>query len=234
MAVASCASISASSLGLPQQAAMPESKASLPKQMFYAKTPVSSGLKQRFVNDIKEITVLGVLNASNTGTASEGRLKEILIIGVLLNTRTVPVDALEHIAKLRPSGILFVCVNIHEGVEECALAVRRARPGRVGHVQQNTVYVGEWRPASETRLALHGDTIEQIWESLNAQAILGSSESEDLDARIARRENIAELRALDAKLTKDHARAKNPTQRNEIYAKLHKARTQLASLESEE
>ncbi|WP_416174664.1 DUF4391 domain-containing protein [Bifidobacterium crudilactis] len=234
MAVASCASISASSLGLPQQAAMPESKASLPKQMFYAKTPVSSGLKQRFVNDIKEITVLGVLNASNTGTASEGRLKEILIIGVLLNTRTVPVDALEHIAKLRPSGILFVCVSIHEGVEECALAVRRARPGRAGHVQQNTVYVGEWRPASETRLALHGDTIEQIWESLNAQAILGSSESEDLDARIARRENIAELRALDAKLTKDHARAKNPTQRNEIYAKLHKARTQLASLEAEE
>ncbi|XOQ64957.1 MAG: DUF4391 domain-containing protein [Bifidobacterium crudilactis] len=213
---------------------MPESKASLPKQMFYAKTPVSSGLKQRFVNDIKEITVLGVLNASNTGTASEGRLKEILIIGVLLNTRTVPVDALEHIAKLRPSGILFVCVSIHEGVEECALAVRRARPGRAGHVQQNTVYVGEWRPASETRLALHGDTIEQIWESLNAQAILGSSESEDLDARIARRENIAELRALDAKLTKDHARAKNPTQRNEIYAKLHKARTQLASLEAEE
>ncbi|MCI1637371.1 MAG: DUF4391 domain-containing protein [Bifidobacterium crudilactis] len=239
MTVASCASISASSLGLPQQAAMPESKASLPKQMFYAKTPVSSGLKQRFVNDIKEIAVLGVLNASNTGTPSEGRLKEILIIGVLLNTRTVPGDALEHIAKLRPSGILFVCVNINDGVDECALAVRRARPGRAGHVQQNTVYLGEWRSASETRLALHGDTIEQIWESLNAQAILGSSESEksqyqNLDQRIARRESIAELRALDAKLTKDHARAKNPTQRNEIYAKLHKARTQLAALEAEE
>ncbi|MFT8787349.1 MAG: DUF4391 domain-containing protein [Bifidobacterium psychraerophilum] len=234
MAVAACASVSALSLGLPVQAAMPEGKGALPKQMFYAKAPLSSGLKQRFANDITEITVLGVLNASSTGIPSEGRLKEVLIIGVLLNGLTIPLEALEHIAKLRPSGILFVCVRAKEGVEECALAVRRARPGRAGHVQHNTVFVGEWQPAKTTTLTLGGGSIEQLWEGLNAQAILNSTNPENLDLRIARHENIAELKAADAKLTKDHARAKHPSQRNEIYAKLHKVRTQLAQLEQDD
>ncbi|MCH4175832.1 MAG: DUF4391 domain-containing protein [Bifidobacterium sp.] len=234
MTVSACASVSALSLGLPLQAAMPEGKGTLPKQMFYAKTPVSSGLKQRFVNDITEITVLSVLNAANTKTISEGKLKEVLVIGVLLSGQTVPIDALEHIAKLRPSGILFVCVRNREGTDECALAVRRAIPGRAGHIQQNTVFVGEWQEAKNTTVELNGNSIEQIWESLNAQAILNSPNSEDLDLRIAKRVQIAELKALDAKLTKDHARAKNPTQRNEVYAKLHKARTQLAQLEQED
>lgn len=41
---------------------------------------------------------------------------------------------------------------------------------------------------------------------------------------------IARLEADVDKLTRDHQRAKNPAQRNEIYAKLHKAKTQLAQM----
>jgi hypothetical protein len=201
--------------------------------MFYAKTPVSSGLKQRFTNDIAEITVLSVLNAANTKTASESRLKEILVIAVLLNTATVPIDALEHIAKLRPSGILFVCIRVRDGIAQGALAVRRARPGRAGHIQQSTLFVGDWQPAADITLTLDGSNADELWESLNAQTILNSSNPQHLDERIARRDGIAELSALESKLAKDHARAKNPTQRNEIYAKLHKTRTELSKLQQE-
>ncbi|MFT8357495.1 MAG: DUF4391 domain-containing protein [Bifidobacterium aquikefiri] len=230
MAVAKCASVSALTLGLPQQAAMPEGKGILPKQMFYTKVPVSSGLKRRFVNDISEIAVLGVVNSSNMKLPAEGKLKEILIVAVALNASEVPVDALEHIAKLRPSGILFICIRSGDQGDECALAVRRALPVRAGHVQQNTIFVGQWHKAQDLTLKICGTKIEEVWESFNSQAILNTSNPENLDARIARSQSLSELHNLEAKLTKDHARAKNPTQRNEIYAKLHKVRAQLESL----
>jgi hypothetical protein len=41
------------------------------------------------------------------------------------------------------------------------------------------------------------------------------------------------LRADEAKLVKDHARAKQPAQRNELYAKLHKLRAEISRLEAE-
>ena len=47
--------------------------------------------------------------------------------------------------------------------------------------------------------------------------------------RIQLRRMLCQLR-LD-KLTADHKRAKNPAQRNEVYAKLHKAKNELAALQ---
>ncbi|MFT8705308.1 DUF4391 domain-containing protein [Bifidobacterium aquikefiricola] len=229
MAVAKCASVSALTLGLPEQTAMPEGKGKLPQQLFYAKVPVSSGLKRRFVNDISEIGVLGIVNSSNMGLPAEGQLKEILVIGVVLNTSEVPVDALEHMAKLRPSGILFVCIRSGNQGDECALAVRRAVPVRAGHMQQNTMFVGQWYKAQDLSLKIRGKSIDEVWESFNSQTILNTPDPENLDERIARSQSLSQLRNLEAKLAKDHARAKNPTQRNEIYAKLHKVRAQLES-----
>ena len=72
-----------------------------------------------------------------------------------------------------------------------------------------------------------------MWESLDAQIILGSADAHDLDARIANRDNLVSLRADEAKLVKDHARAKQPAQRNELYAKLHKLRAEISRLEAE-
>lgn len=230
MEVATCASISALTLGLPAQTAMASGKGVLPNQMFYAKAHVSLGLKQRFTHDIAQIVVLAVLNAANTHISAEGKLHEILVIGVQLNTLAVPTDALEHIATLRPSGVLFVCVRQKDGIEECALALRRALPGRAGHEQHSTVFVSQWRLARDTVLSVQGLTIDEIWESLNAQTILDSADPANLETRIAAHRTIRELTALEAKLTKDHARAKDATQRNRIYAALHKTRTQLAQL----
>ena len=137
---------------------------------------------------------------------------------------------------------MFVCV--HEGEsegavrEECALAVRRNVPVRAGHVPITKVFSGEWRPAGEVTLELPegnadggAKTMDDLWDSLCAQAILDSADGANLDARIARRDQIVTLKAAEEKLSRDHQRAKNPAQRNEIYAKLHKIRTQLAQLE---
>ena len=111
-----------------------------------------------------------------------------------------------------------------------AFAVRRAIPGRAGHTLIYQVYAGDWQPAGEAQLELAGSTIDELWASLCSQTILGTPEVENLDARIIRHTEIARLESEVDKLTRDHQRVKNLAQRNEIYAKLHKAKAQLAKL----
>lgn len=243
LTVAHCGEVSALTLGLPASAAIPEQKGTLPKGLFVAKAPVSSKLKQRLVNDIASITMLALLRPANTAMgAGSGKMPEVLVIGLRVNTPGIPVEVIDLIAGQRKSGIVFVCV--HEGEfegavrEECALAVRRNVPVRAGHVPITKVFSGEWRPAGEVTLELPegnadggAKTMDDLWDSLCAQAILDSADGANLDARIARRDQIVTLKAAKEKLSRDHQRAKNPAQRNEIYAKLHKIRTQLAQLE---
>ena len=243
LTVAHCGEVSALTLGLPASAAIPEQKGTLPKGLCVAKAPVSSKLKQRLVNDIASITMLALLRPANTAMgAGSGKMPEVLVIGLRMNTPGIPVEVIDLIAGQRKSGIVFVCV--HEGEfegtvrEECALAVRRNVPVRAGHVPITKVFSGEWRPAGEVTLELPegnadggAKTMDDLWDSLCAQAILDSADGANLDARIARRDQIVTLKAAEEKLSRDHQRAKNPAQRNEIYAKLHKIRTQLAQLE---
>lgn len=152
LTVAHCGEVSALTLGLPASAAIPEQKGTLPKGLFVAKAPVSSKLKQRLVNDIASITMLALLRPANTAMgAGSGKMPEVLVIGLRVNTPGIPVEVIDLIAGQRKSGIVFVCV--HEGEsegavrEECALAVRRNVPVRAGHVPITKVFSGEWRPA---------------------------------------------------------------------------------------
>lgn len=85
-------------------------------------------------------------------------------------------------------------------------------------------------PATGSRRGRPSSTIDGLWASLCSQTILGTPEVENLDARIIRHTEIARLESEVDKLTRDHQRVKNPAQRNEIYAKLHKAKAQLAKL----
>ncbi|PJM73621.1 hypothetical protein CS006_00005 [Bifidobacterium primatium] len=236
MTVAECGSISALTLGLPRTTAIPAQKGTLPKQVFYAKAPISSRLKRQFTERVQSITMLGLIRPANAGVADGARCHEVLVLGILIAGDEVPEDVLAFIAARRKSGIVFVVVrdstaDESAGKEECAFAVCRKAPGRVGHVAETKTYVGSWNPAGNVRLTLHGATLDEIWDSLCAQAILGSEDGTDLDARILRRSGVATLQDQIAKLERDHARAKAPAQRNEIYAKLHKARKQLEDLQ---
>lgn len=257
VAVARCGSVSALTLGLPVSMAVPEAKGALPKAMFL-KLPISAKLKQRLNIEVESITMLALMRPANTGLeAVAGRIPEVLVIGLKLTGKTdvVPAEIVELISSIRSkSGIVFVCVRDvpFEGTtrEECAFAVRRAVPVKPGRPAVAKVYAGRWMPAGEAQLevgvagsAVAGDTddagsaeavprtMDTLWHSLCAQAVLGDADGTDLDARIARRDLLARLKADESKLSRDHQRAKNPAQRNEIYAKLHKVRAQIAQME---
>ncbi|HAH52881.1 DUF4391 domain-containing protein [uncultured Bifidobacterium sp.] len=239
MTIASCGSVSASTLGLPNSTAIPAAKATLPKGLFAAKIPISAKTKQHLVSGIESITMLSLMRASNTALAEGRRIPEVLVIGLRLHDRNaeIPKDIVELIAMQRRSGIVFACVRDadFEGTtrQECAFAVRRALPGRAGHTPTFRVFSSDWVPAGEATLdaAAEGvDSVDALWESLCSQVLLGDPSPVDLDERVRRHMLAAQLRADIDKLTRDHQRAKNPAQRNEIYAKLHKAKRQLDEL----
>lgn len=265
-AVAHCGSVSALTLGLPAATAIPEAKSRLPKALFVGHTQLSAKLKQRLTNDIAGITMLALLRPANTRLAAGTRVPEVLVIGLRLAPKatTVPTEVIELIAAQRKSGIVFVVVRdwMHEGTvrEECTLAVRRALPGRAGHLPVHEVFADEWRPAGEATLDIDDctaagaygagssstagvpvnptgstgtATIDDLWASCCAQVILGTTDGTDLDARIVRRAQITQLETTIDKLARDHQRAKDADQRNEIFAKLHKAKQQLESLRAQ-
>lgn len=239
MTIASCGSVSALTLGLPNSSAIPAEKATLPKGLFVARIPVSAKTKQRLANDIETITMLSLLRPSNTRLAVRTRIPEVLAIGLRLHAKNaaIPTDIVELIAMQRKSGIVFVCVRDadFEGTkrQECAFAVRRVLPGRAGHTPTFKVFVSDWKPAGEAMLDIGNpavDSIDALWESLCSQVMLGSASPTALDARMTRRMQAAQLAEQIDKLTRDHQRAKNPEQRNEIFTKLHKAKNQLEEL----
>lgn len=144
MTIASCGSVSAITLGLPNSTAISSEKATLPKGLFVAKVPVSAKTKQRLATEVESITMLSLLRPQNTSLAAGNRIPEILVLGLRLHGKnaSVPTDVVELIAMQRKSGMLFACVRDAEidGTvqKECAFAVRRALPGtRPGILQHS-------------------------------------------------------------------------------------------------
>ncbi|PJM76174.1 DUF4391 domain-containing protein [Bifidobacterium simiarum] len=250
MTVAACGSMSMLTLGFAPNTAIAAEKSRFPKAAFVGKDPLSTKLRQRFVSDVESITLLGLLRPQNTGMAA-GRLGEILVLGLRLNVPDVPKSVIERIAAQRKGGILFVCVRQtaqatadesqtedategEEGTvrEECALAIRRALPVKPGHLPEFRVHVGEWTDPADVHLALHGTTMDELWDSLGAQVILHDENGADLDMRLAVHDRIVRLEAEEVKLVRDHQRANTTSQRNEVYAQLHRVRTQIEKLRS--
>ncbi len=175
--------------------------------------------------------------------AGSGKMPEVLVIGLRVNTPGIPVEVIDLIAGQRKSGIVFVCV--HEGEfegtvrEECALAVRRNVPVRLPVMCRSR----KCSPANGGRPA------RSRWNYRKGTPTAARRRWTTCGIRCARRRfsiprtepiwtrespagaQIVTLKAAEEKLSRDHQRAKNPAQRNEIYAKLHKIRTQLAQLE---
>ncbi|NMN00162.1 hypothetical protein G1C96_0739 [Bifidobacterium sp. DSM 109958] len=245
MSPATCGTVSALTLGLPDAVAVPAARGALPKAAFVGRAPISAGLRSKLTNDVAAISLLGLMRPANAGVADGARIHEVLVLGLRLAKADAPVptDVIDHIAAQRAGGVLFVCVReVTEGagdgdgsgtagaVEQCALAVRRRIPGRAGHVAQYAVHAGAWTDPRDVLLEVTGATMDELWESLCSQAILGTTDHADLDARIARRDRIAALEAEEARLVRDHTRAKTADQRNAAFAKLHKVRAELTRL----
>ena len=131
LTVAHCGEVSALTLGRQASEAIPAQKGTLPKGLFVAKAPVSSKLKQRLVNAIASITMLALLRPANTAMgAGSGKMPEVLVIGLRVNTPGIPVEVIDLIAGQRKPA---TCSSA------CTKASSKGRDGRsVGRAWRGT------------------------------------------------------------------------------------------------
>lgn len=234
--VVRCGSVSVILLGLSVSTAIPEAKSTLPRASFIGKASIPGRFGQRLVGKAESTTILALAQSANMGFVDGRLIPEALVIEPKLTIRATgtPSEVIDLIAGQRRSGIMFVCVRDvpSEGSthEECTLTVRHVVSGCAGYTSTYQVCAGDWQPVGGAQLELAGSTIDELWASLCSQTILGMPEVENLDTRIIRHTETARFESEVDKLIRDHQRAKSLVQRNEIYAKLYKAKAQLAEL----
>ncbi len=197
-------------LGLPSTT---EVERTLPKEGFYRNMQMSVALRRDFVDGVEKIVLANSVKPSTCYLADGDRVHEILVVRLEPKSDEAPVSVVRAVMAANPNR--FVVVD--------------AKSGRVFMSESGRMIVSD----SLQSLALAGDTMDEAWDSMLAQAAFGDVDGTDVLARIDRREKIRALRAevstLDAKMRKERQLAR----RNDLFAQLKKKKTELARLEKE-
>ena len=230
-----CGQVSAADMGLPSTTAVPSGRGRLPKEGFYRGMDIAASLRRRFVEDVESFTMLAQINERSTGIPSDGSVDAVFVLGLALKQSKPPVQVMEHIARFygertgRKGRILFLCA--YEG--ECRLAVFREADVSQG-LMEGRLHVSEPVDFRSCPLRLADGSLERIWDGVCAQVILGEVNPERVDRRIAVRVRRTALLAELERLEKAHAKARQIAKRNELWARLRRARLELEMLDADE
>ena len=82
------------------------------------------------------------------------------------------------------------------------------------------------------RLVLAGKTLDAVWDSICAQVVFGDTDSVDIDARIERARQKADLEAEIKKLDAACRAAKQINRKNELFAQIKEKKRELEGLRS--
>ena len=223
---AHCGSVSAISLGLPVSTAIPEAKGTLPKALFVGKAPISGKLKQRLVNEIESITMLALARSANTGLADGKLIPEVLVIGLKLTAKAtgIPNEVIDLIAGQRKSGIVTCrsrAARVRNARSPCA-APYRGVPGTRRSIR--------YMPATGSRRGRPSWS----WPALLLMSCGHRCAHRPFwvrrRSRIWMRASFAILKLLGSNPKWTSSLVTISASSNEIYAKLHKAKAQLAKL----
>ncbi len=238
--MATCEGVSIQTFGWPAACAVPEEKSTLPKGLFARNVRLSDSTKKTLVNTVRAIRLLGIVRDANTSLEPSPSMPEVLVMALPLNgaDATVPNAVIELIAAQRKSGIVFVCLReTEDGSVQAALAVRRKMPSKAGREPVHEIFATDWTPVGD--LMLPGidecDSLQQFWDAICAYVALDDYGPGigDVDTAIRMRRERDQLEQDIAKLSKDHARAKDQTKRNAIFKQLQSRKRALADLEAQ-
>lgn len=202
--------------GLPSTVAVNQP---LPKTAFYQRLSLAAPVKDQFVHGIEGMRVVAAVKEATCGIPAAEGIEEISVLRVDLKSREVPERALDAIACAVPRKLLMACC--FEGATRLAV-VRRGL-----HVSTR------WVPEDELNIALAGASLAEVWEGLCAQVLFDDVEVEDVDARMAQEERIAELEAEVIKLKRKYAKEVQPAKRNIAFRAYKQVLAELRALKGE-
>ena len=178
----------------------------MPKEAFYRNLALSTGIKEKFVSDIKRITLLNKLAPSTFNIAKGKDVGELLVLSVDLKKQDLDYKTIETIARKNKHKILFI-IRFEES-SQLALF-------------HNKLYKTRWKQVEKQELAVVGINLDEIWKNFVAQISGIKIElGEDLDEKIEQHEQTERLKKEIARLEKLAQNEKTPKKKFELVQKL--------------
>ncbi len=178
----------------------------MPKEAFYRNLALSTGVKEKFISDIKRIVLLNKLAPSTFNISQGEQVTEILVLSIELKKQDLDYKTIETIARKNKHKILFI-IKFEETVQ---LAIFHKK-----------LYKNHWRQAQNQSLAVTGMNLDEVWKNFVAQISgINIELGEDLDATIEKHEQTERLKKEIARLEKLAQNEKTPTKKFELHQQL--------------
>lgn len=193
-------------LGLPSTT---EVERRLPKEAFYRNLTLDTKTREEFVRLVERITVTNSMKPTTTALADGGRVHEIMLLDLELKGDEQPARAIEAIARANSHMLLF-----------------HTQPGDMVYVLRSELH------ASNTvdSIVLTGQTLDAAWDSICAQVIFGNVDGTDVDGRIERAKQRANLETEIEKLDAACRAAKQINRKNDLFYQLKEKQHELEAL----
>lgn len=192
----------------------------MPKEAFYKQLTLSSELKEKFVSDVRRVTMEYALTAESINVDKCEELLEILVLTIQLKKQDFDSRIVEAIARQNKHRLIFILS--FEDKQQLAM-------------YSGKLYRTEWLPADEIQLEAKGQNILQIWESFVEQIALTEEKPAaapmTIEERLRRQEQIAKLQKDLAKLERMTRKEIQPKKKFELYQQVQALKKQLEEVE---
>lgn len=192
----------------------------LPKEEFYKRLTISAELKEKFVSDIRRITVENSLTEHTLRLKPGTEVVEIIVLAFDLKKKEVDDRILELVARQNPHNILFWL----RFEEQAQLSI-----------YVNKLYKTEWQPLDAMQLDTKGFTLDEVWSGYIEHIALleepGIAISQAPVAyRLRRQEELLKLEKNIEKLENAARAEKQPKKKFELAMQVQQLKRELNEL----
>jgi hypothetical protein len=196
----------------------------MPKEAFYKNLNLSSELKEKFVSDIKRISIEYKLSPDTLNLEKSGETSEILVLSIELKKQELDYRIVESIARQNAHKLLFLLKFQEQG----QLALYYGK-----------LYKTVWMPLTDLKLEASGLNLDSIWEGFIEQIALGNAELKmqiaelSIDERLKKQDTILKLQKEIDKFERLSRNEKQPKKRFELFTRLQGLKKKLAEEKGE-
>lgn len=189
----------------------------MPKEAFYKRLTLSTELKNKFVADVKRITLSNSLTAASLNLETSKEISEILILTVELKKQEFDGRIVENIARQNKHQLVFIL----RYEDNAQLAVYYSQ-----------LYKTEWEPLDDLQLTAKGFTLDDVWNSFLEQialqdGIAAHDRNDNIDTKLQKQDTILKLHKEIDKLERLTQSEKQPKKKFKLYQQLQSKKKEL-------
>lgn len=193
----------------------------MPKEAFYKHLTLNAELKEKFVTDVKRITLANSLTAATLNLKPGTGISEILVLVIDLKKQEFDGRIIENIARQNKHELVFV--------------LRYEKSAKLA-VYYRKLYSTDWEPIDDLNLVAAGFTLDDVWNGFLEQIALTDAECKmqnselGIDERLARQDTILKLQKEIDKLELLTRKEIQPKKKFELYMHLQEKKLELEAL----